>query len=137
MNSMNGLIGGSNVNVQDAAELGTDMLRSFYNDMPSDFYDSIRERVTTMETARTELRLAMKPCSTWRTCTGKCSSSAINATSICVECSHSKWHHTHCHCSTSFLVWKLSVMTNSCSDVKRLMSGNMVKYTLMMSTAHC
>ena len=21
--------------------------------------------------------------------------------SICAECSHSKWHHTDCHCSTS------------------------------------
>ena len=29
MNVMNGHIGGSNVNVQDTAELGTDMLRSF------------------------------------------------------------------------------------------------------------
>ena len=29
------------------------MLHSFYNDMPSGFYDSIRKRVTMMETART------------------------------------------------------------------------------------
>ena len=43
-----------NVNIQDATELGTDMLCSFYNDMPSGFYDSIRERVTTVETARRE-----------------------------------------------------------------------------------
>ena len=54
MNIMNDHIGDSNVNVQDAAELGTDMLRSFYNDMPSGFYVSIREMVTTMETARRE-----------------------------------------------------------------------------------
>ena len=52
MNIMNGHIGGSNVNVRDAAELGTEMLRSFYKDMPSGFYNSIRKRVTTMETAK-------------------------------------------------------------------------------------
>ena len=52
MNIMNGHIGGSNVNVQDAAELGTEMFRSFYNDMSSGVYDSIRKRVTTMETAK-------------------------------------------------------------------------------------
>ena len=46
MNSMHGHIGGSNVNVQDAAELGMDNLRSFYNDMPRGFYASIRKRVT-------------------------------------------------------------------------------------------
>ena len=51
MNIVNGHIDGSNVNVQHATELGTDMLRSFYNDMPSVFYDSIRKRVTTIETA--------------------------------------------------------------------------------------
>ncbi len=49
---MNGQIGGSNVNVQHAVELVTDMLHSFYNDMPSGFYDSIRKRVTLMETAK-------------------------------------------------------------------------------------
>ena len=52
MNIMNGQIGGSNVNVQHAVELVTDMLHSFYNDMPSGFYDSIRKRVTLMETAK-------------------------------------------------------------------------------------
>ena len=54
MNIMNGHIGGSDVNVQDAAELGTDILRSLYNDMPSGFYVSIRKRVTMMETAKKE-----------------------------------------------------------------------------------
>ena len=52
MNIMNGQIGGSNVNVQHAVELGTDILHSFYNDMQSVFYDSIRKRVTMMETAK-------------------------------------------------------------------------------------
>ena len=49
---MNGQVGGSNVNVQHAIELGTDMLHSFSNDMPSGFYDSIRKMVTMMETAK-------------------------------------------------------------------------------------
>ena len=49
MKIMNCHIGGSNVNVQDAAELGTDTLRSFFNNMPS---VSIRKRVTTMDTAK-------------------------------------------------------------------------------------
>ena len=49
---MNGQIGGSNVNVQHAVELGTNMLHSFYNDMTSGVYDSIRKRVTMMETAK-------------------------------------------------------------------------------------
>ena len=57
MNIMNSHIGGSNVNVQDAAELGTEMLRSFYKDLPSGFYDSIRKRVTTMETAKTGVKV--------------------------------------------------------------------------------
>ncbi len=39
MNIMNSQIGGSNVNVQHAVELGADMFHSFYNDMPSGFYD--------------------------------------------------------------------------------------------------
>ena len=52
INIMNGHIGGSNMSVQDAAELGIDMFRSFYNDMPSGFYVSIGKGVTTMETAK-------------------------------------------------------------------------------------
>ena len=40
------------MNVQHAVELGTDMIHSFYNDMPSGFYDSIRKRVTMMATAK-------------------------------------------------------------------------------------